>query len=258
MTQEKLSGLNLLLSVDRTNTLSFIINGTYPLATLGFSDEKVLQADFSLNLNSLHCVSFNKECTLQTFDMSILTKKSKQIQEIAEIYALVQNLLKDLDKGIKEVVKEATNVCNSFVGRYLNGIEDSIKQSGNTSTVEELLSQCAGTGVISPCLSKFIKEEMQNTKLITQYEEKIAIQVKNCQITLILNCKNSISGLIFFLTVLINYTKCSAYAPLGLNKTLLENLKESLGSLMQKVLKTMGLLSNAHSDIKNTLNWLHN
>lgn len=255
---EPLSKLSILLNLDENNKISMIVNGVYPLAYFDLKIGSIESLDFTNNLNRLHCITYKTGCYLDTYDVSVLSKKSKQIQEVSNIYRMAQQLFKILDKGIKDVVKEGTTSTNTFISRYLNGIEDSLKKSGNTSNVEELLAQCAGTGVISPCLSKFIKEEMQNTKLITSYEEKLNTQVKNCQIALIQDCKSSINGLLFYLTTLINYSKVPSYAPLGLSIGILQELVTSLGSLLQKVVETMGLLSNAHSDIKNTLHWLHN
>ena len=255
---DTISGFSLLLSQDTSSSLSLIVNGIYPLALFNFASGRAISSQLTSDLDTLHCVSEREGWYLDSYDVCILNKKSRQIQEIAEIYALCQGFFMVLGKGVKEVVKEAGAVCGSFIGRYLQGIEDALQKAGNISTVEELLSQCAGTGVISPCLSKFIKEELQNTKAITQYEEKLNIQVRNCQITLIQDCKNSITGLIFHLTSLINYSKCSLYAPLGLTASLLQQLVDNLSDLLHKVMETMSLLSNSHTNIVNIVHWLHN
>ena len=247
------SELSLLLSIDTSKCISLIVNGLYPLALFNFNAGNILSANFSNDLNCLYCVIQRDGCFFDTYNMSVLNKKNKQIQEIAEIYAVCEDFSKVLGRGIREVVKEAGSACNSFIGRYLNGIEDSLKKNGNNSSVEELLLQCAGTGVISPCLSKFIKEEMQNSKAITQYEEKLNLQVKNCQTVLMQDCKNVITGFLFYLTTLINFSKTPAYGPLGLDSVLLQELVESLSNLMHKIIETMGLLSNAHNDIKNII-----
>lgn len=260
LVKEKFSGLSIVLSLDANDQVSFIVNGMCPLAIFNpINESKALSVIINGKHDSMILLSQNIEgYFLEIYDISVIHKKSTQIQETAEIFSYCQELFKNLSRGTKEIIKEANSVCNSFVGRYLAGIEDCLKKAGNNSSVNELLSQCAGTGVISPCLSKFIKEEMQNTKTITQYEEKIAIQVKNSQITLLQDCRNTAIGLIFFLNTFINQARSPLYAPFGLDASILKDLVLKLNSFVLKINNTMALLSEAHSNIKNTIHWLHN
>lgn len=258
MSHGGLKGFTMMLSQETSGFMSLVVNGIYPLAFFSPSAGRPMCSHFASDLNKLHYVTEREGCYLESFNSCVLNKKSKEIQEIAEIFALSQNFFQCLSRGIKEVVKEGGAVFNSFIGRYLNSIEDALEKAGNMISVEELLSQCAGTGVISPCLSKFIKEELQNTKAITQYEEKLNIQVKNCQIVLIQVCKNSITGLLFYLNTLINYSKCPTYAPFALSTSLLQELVVALSNLLHNIIETMALLASAHANIINTLHWLHN
>jgi hypothetical protein len=248
---------SVIFAVDELGMVSMTVNGVFPLAC--FSESGCKQVSPNESLSQLILLKVTSEgWSFEEWDTQVLDKKSKQINEVSRIFQKTQELFKVLHKGGKEVVKEANSVLSSYIGRYLNGIEDSIEKNGGKSTVEEVLSNCAATGVVSSFLNKFLKDEMQNSKAISQYEEKLAVQVKNCQISLIQDCKNSIISLIFYLNTLKNYSKVPNFAPLNLAALDLDSLIEKLQKLLKKSMKMMELLSDAHFNIKNMIHWLHN
>lgn len=250
----KFSDFSLIFSVDDSSFISLTVNGVFPLAF--FQSPGCKESRPTLDLNSM-CLLKNleDEWRVELWDIRVIEKKSKEINELADIFRKSQELLKILNKGAREVTKEVNSVIASYTGRFLNGIEDSI---GKAAAIEEVLSIGAATGIVWNFLSKFLKEEMQNTKAILQYEEKLAVQVKNCQITLIQDCKNSVTSLIFYLTTLKNYSKVPSYAPLGLANLELDQMIEMLQEFYKKTVNMMELLSDAHFDIKNMIHWLHN
>ena len=250
----KFSDFSVIFSVDSDSFIALTVNGVFPLAF--FQSSGCKESRPTLDLNSM-CLLKNieEEWRVELWDIRVIDKKSKEINELADIFRKSQELLKALNRGAREVTKEVNSVIASYTGRFLNGIEDSV---GKASAIEEILSIGAATGIVWNFLSKFLKEEMQNTKAILQYEEKLAVQVKNCQITLIQDCKNSLTSLIFYLTTLKNYSKVPTYAPLGLADLELESMIQMLQEFYKKTIKMMELLSDAHFDIKNMIHWLHN
>lgn len=255
--QNSFTDLSIILAVDSDSTVSMTINGVYPLAL--FTEAGCKKLILNKEITELYLLKIkNDEWFIEKVDICIIEKKAEKIKEISEIFERCQEYFKVLGKGCKEVVKEINGICSGYFQKYLNGIQDCIESLTGNVTVEELLCTCAATGVFNSCLNKFIKEEMQNVKAISQYEEKLAIQVKNCQVTLLQQCKNSINCLIFYLNTLDNYSKVPQYGFFHLKSLNLVQFIEKLEIMLEKTNKTMELLSDAHLNIKNMIHWLHN
>ncbi|CAG9310584.1 unnamed protein product [Blepharisma stoltei] len=259
-----IDGLSLLYSIGSEN-INLIANGQYPFAT--FSKRDLSGEQFSLN-----ALSFNENLTrivglftspagvfIGTYNSLILNRKSENIYDIAHIFTKCEDSFKILEKSLKDAQKEWQFISNSFLKSWLGGIEEVFNKNGVVESVQEVLFQCAGTGVIPPCLAKFIKDGMQNAKQIQLNEEKLSLQVKNIEILLLQNIYHQLENLAFYISTLASYANCpDTYGPFGLDKSKFQKILNNLNKLLKLTNTTMELISDAHYDIKNTLSWLFN
>jgi len=162
-------GYSLLLVNDSKN-ISFFVNGVFPLGyfspknLLGES-VSILEMDFSKDFSWVSCVlQKDSETSLAVVDTQILNLKSCEIMEVGSIFSVCVDLFNMIKKEIMNVKKDWAKAVEGYKNKYLYPIES--ESFGNS--IQEILFKFLTTGVMEESLSKFIKEEMQNLKNITQ------------------------------------------------------------------------------------------
>ena len=171
---EKLFSSFSVLAAFNSSKVNLLANGAMPIAC--FDIERAVNRPVELcamrifpSLSSIVCLFLEENYLLGIFNSLILDKRAHCFMETAHTHSLCSELLKKISVGVKEVQKDWQFIKNSFVSRYLQGLED--VNSDSAETIQELLFQTAATGDIPPVLAKAIKEEMQSPKLTQQVLE---------------------------------------------------------------------------------------